>query len=86
MAAQYGFRDGLTEDQVYTLLTLEAQRYVLVQAPKYGRPLEDQQDGHGGVIPGVKSELLANREQFAATLADITGLEPAEARKRVGLT
>jgi len=81
LASDYGFyatprENGVTIDQAYRLLTLEAERYVLVQAPKFGRPVEQimpQLWGPGG-----------NREQFAAILTEVTGLELPECRKRVG--
>lgn len=75
MAIEYGFDPkGISQDQVYLLMTLEASRYVLVQSPKYGRPLEQ-----------AREQLAVNREEFASVLAAATGIEMVEARKRAGL-
>jgi len=79
LAQEYGFyareqEHGLNTLQVCRLLTLEAERFVLVQAPKYGRD-----------TAVVIEQLRANREQFAAVLVELTGVKLAEMRKRVGL-
>ncbi|SRR5712692_829015 len=73
---EYGVMDpsNLTTVQVYLLLTLEAERFCLVQAPKMGQ-----------AAASVVKQIRANREQFAGLLAEMTGLELAETRKRVGL-
>jgi hypothetical protein len=81
LANEFGFytspgENGVTTDQAYRLLSIDAERYVLVQAPKFGRKIEDvmaQLWGPGG-----------NREQFATILVEVTGLELSECRKRVG--
>jgi hypothetical protein len=65
------------------LLTLEAERFVLVQAPKYGRPVEDSVNAAGLTVPGIRSQIHANREQFATALATATGLTLEETRKVV---
>jgi hypothetical protein len=79
LANDYGFYEtpregGLSSIQAWLLLTLEAERYVLVQAPKYGRDMAE-----------VVGQIKANREQFATVLAEVTGLELGECRKRVGI-
>jgi hypothetical protein len=77
LACEYGITPDLaqlTTTQVTRLLTLECERFVLIQAPKYGRPVDV-----------VKEQLRGNREQFARALVELTGLELAECRKRVGL-
>lgn len=75
LGAEYGFDPAsLSLDQVYLVLTLEANRYVLVQAPKLGRPVED-----------VRAQLRSNREEFAVLLSTIAGMDIDEARKRAGL-
>jgi hypothetical protein len=75
LAAEYGFdASHLTCGQVMRLLTLEAERFVLVQAPKYGRPMEQ-----------VMDQLRANREQFAMALAQVAGQDLELMRKRIGL-
>jgi hypothetical protein len=52
------------------LLTLEAERFVLVQAPKFGRD-----------VAAVKEQLRANRESFATAMSTATGLTLDETRK-----
>lgn len=74
LAAEYGFdASNLTCGQAMHLLTVEAERYVLIQAPKFGRPADV-----------CMQQLRTNREEFARALAD-AGLDRAEARKRLGL-
>lgn len=77
LASEYGFyadpaENGCTTLQAYLLLTLEAERFILVQAPKYGRPVDQ-----------VRAQIAENREQFAAALTMVTGLSLDETRKRV---
>jgi hypothetical protein len=75
LAAEYGFdASHLTCGQAMHLLTVEAERYVLVQAPKFGRPVEQ-----------VVAQLRANREEFAVALVDVTGRELEEMRKMLKL-
>ncbi len=76
LATEYGFdyAAGLTTMQAVRLLTVEAERYALIQAPKFGRPVD-----------AVRAQLLANREEFAVALADVTGLGLAQTRKQLGL-
>jgi hypothetical protein len=79
LANEYGFygspsENGLTTLQAWVLLTLEAERFVLVQSPKYGRDMAQ-----------VVTQIQANREQFATILVEVTGLELGECRKRAGL-
>jgi hypothetical protein len=71
----------LTTLQAMLLLAGEAERFVLVQAPKYGKPVEDLPDG----TPGVRSQIRENRDSFATALSLVTGLTLDETRKRVGL-
>lgn len=56
------------------LLSLEAERFVLVQAPKYGRDVEE-----------VRQQIAANRESFATALTMATALSLEETRKMAGL-
>jgi hypothetical protein len=75
LASEYGIAqtpEQLPTREAYMLLALEAERFVLVQAPKYGRPVES-----------VKAQIRSNREQFASVLAAVTGLSVAECMKRV---
>lgn len=73
LANEYGISaDQLTTTTAYLLLTLEAERFVLVQSPKYGRSVEE-----------VRGQLRTNREQFATALSLATGLSQEEMLKRV---
>lgn len=76
ICVQYGLfkRDELTTDQAMLLLTTEAERFVLVQAPKYGRDIEV-----------VREQLRQNRECMSTVLTAITALTLDETRKTVGL-
>lgn len=75
MGHEYGFEvAALTSDQAYLLLTLQAHRYVLVQAPKYGRE-------HAVASQGIHDVL----EQMAGVLAGIKGSDLQAERKAVGL-
>jgi hypothetical protein len=77
MCNEYGIvpdPPNLTTLQAWLLLTLEAERFVLVQSPKYGRDMAK-----------VVTQIQANREQFANILVEVTGLELGECRKRAGL-
>jgi hypothetical protein len=75
LSVEYGFTTQATTLQAWLLLTLEAERFVLVQSPKFGSKAE-------AVIPQIKE----NREQFAGILAELTGLDLSECRKRAGLS
>lgn len=79
LANEYGFyatpgENGIDIKSAFVLLTLEAERFVLVQSPKFGRD-----------VAVVRSQLVDNREQFAQVLVGVTGLELEECRKRAGL-
>ena len=81
---EYGIEqepEKLTTVQAMLLLTTEAERFVLVQAPKYGKPVEDQPDG----TKGIRTLLAENREQFVTALTLATGWTLEESRKRAGL-
>lgn len=67
----------MTTFQACRLLTLEAERFVLIQAPRYGRKADESRDQLWG--PG------GNREQFAAALADVTGRDFEECRRQLRL-
>lgn len=83
LCAQFDLkRDELTAEQAMLLLVTEGERYVLVQAPKYGRPVDDL-PGRPGT--GVRSQLRANRECMATILTTITALKLEVTRKMVGL-
>lgn len=56
--------NAMTVAQVFLLLSKEAERYVLVQAPKFGRPAEQ-----------VQEQLAQNREDFAKILVSVKGAE-----------
>jgi hypothetical protein len=89
LANEYGIAQEmsqLTTAQAMLLLTTEAERFVLVQAPKFGRPVEDWTDDRGAVHPGVRRQIADNREKFATALTFVTGLALEETRKRVGLS
>jgi hypothetical protein len=76
IANEYGLAqtpEQLTTVQVMLLLTTEAERFVLVQAPKYGRDVET-----------VRRQIQENREQFATALTLATGLTLEETRKKIG--
>jgi hypothetical protein len=64
----------LTTLQACKLLTLDAERFVLIQAPKYGRD-----------TAVVREQLRSNREQFAHALATLKGTELETERKHLGL-
>jgi hypothetical protein len=67
--------DGdLTTMQAARVLSLEADRFVLVQAPKFGRPYDV-----------CSAQLRENREQFAEVMAGITRRDLSEIRKMMGL-
>lgn len=65
---------SLPEDAVFQLLYLEAERYKLVQAPKFGEPVELAQ-----------AALQDNRRQLADLLAVLKGTSAAAEMKRMGL-
>jgi hypothetical protein len=63
----------LAEEHAFLLLWLEAERYKIIQSPKFG---ED---------PAAAGRALSkNREQFAAILADIKGTSADAELKRMG--
>lgn len=90
MAGEYGFyaapgENGLTTDQAMLLLSLEAERYVLVQSPKYRSEKDMNERSPDEFMVDVANQITANREQFAGVIAEVTGLELEAARRRVGL-
>lgn len=65
---------ALAEEHAFLLLWLEADRYKVVQSPKFG---ED---------PAAAGRALQeNRQQFAAVLADIKGTSADAELKRMGM-
>lgn len=69
-------QDGghLPEEVVFQLLLLEAERYKLIQSPKFGESTES-----------AMAELRANREEFATWLATAKGTTVEDEKKRLGL-
>lgn len=64
----------LPEETAYSLLDLEAERYELVQSPKFGEPQES-----------AEARLRANRVQFATQWAAVKGTAVEVEMKRLGL-
>jgi hypothetical protein len=65
---------ALAEEHVFLLLWLEAERYKIIQSPKFGEPADASARALG-----------ANRKQFAGVLADIKGTSADAELKRMGV-